>query len=127
MYSLQTHQLFRSETRNPHGGLATVCLRVRHVALMRCLMANYVESLQIMQHFDGILGDRTDPLMQNLVELDKQIWARLFAHNSDSVHTHLKVLRDNYTPIRLNMFDYVKSLNDQALFDNQHQPLTSGP
>ena len=71
-----------------------------------------------MQQFDGILGDRTDPLMQSVVELDKQIKARLFANNSDSVHTQVRILQEKYSPIRLEMFAYVKSLNDQALFDN---------
>lgn len=66
--------------------------------------------------FDGILGDRTDPLMQEWVELDKKISERLFA-NKFAHEGHAKALRDNYyDSLRKSLYEYVKSLNDTALF-----------
>lgn len=77
--------------------------------------------IQNMLHFDGILGDRTDPLMQDWVALDNQINSRLFASNSaHSVSEQIKLLRDQYMSLRVTIFDYVASLNDQILF--QHSP-----
>lgn len=69
-----------------------------------------------MLQFDGVLGNRTDPLMQGLVELDKQVLSRLFVNTNDDASDQVKILRDKYVPIRLTLFGFVESLNDQALF-----------
>ena len=70
-----------------------------------------------MLYFDGILGDRTDPLMQDWVAIDQQINARLFADNTLQVSETVRVMRDKYMPLRLAMFEYVSSLNDSVLFE----------
>ena len=77
--------------------------------------------IQDMLHFDGILGDRTDPLMQDWVALDNQINSRLFVIDSaHSVSEQIMMLRDQYMSLRVIMFNYVASLNDHILF--QHTP-----
>ena len=69
-----------------------------------------------MLYFDGVLGDRTDPLMQAWVAVDQQIKARIFADNTLQVSETVRVLRDKYMPLRLAMSEYVLSLNDPVLF-----------
>lgn len=74
-----------------------------------------------MLHFDGVLGDRTDPLMQDWVALDNQIKYRLFGINSPHlVSEQIKLMRDQYMSLRVAIFDYIASLNDQVLF--RHTP-----
>lgn len=74
--------------------------------------------------FDGVLGDRTDPLMQEWVQLDNKITERLFA-NKFQHEGHVKDLRDNdlhdnyHDSLRMCMFEYVLSLNDSALFETR--------
>ena len=80
-----------------------------------------------MLHFDGILGDRSDPLMQDWVALDNQINSRLFAINSaHSVSEQIKLLRDQYMSdmdsLRVTIFNYVASLNDQILCQHTESP-----
>ena len=65
--------------------------------------------------YDGILGDRSDPLMQDWVQLDKKISARLFA-NGLKHEGRVEVLRKNYYEcVRNTMSEYVSDLNDIAL------------
>lgn len=74
--------------------------------------------------FDGLLGDRTDSLMQDWVDFDKKLKARLWADGLRH-EGHVAVLRANYhTSLRQSMYEYVKSLNDTALFGtNKSQSL----
>lgn len=71
-----------------------------------------------MLQYDGILGDRTDPLMQDWVALDEHISSRLFAKNTYPIPEQTRMLRDQYVPLRLAMFEYIKDLNNDVLFYN---------
>jgi len=75
-----------------------------------------------MLYFDGLLGDRADPLMQAWVALDNQVKSRLFAHSTHGVPEEIKLLQDKYMSLRVILFDYVASLNDQILFQDREGP-----
>ena len=70
---------------------------VHIVTFLRTLCCVFMST---MLQFDGVFGDRTNPLMQDLVELDKQVLSRLYTNNNDNASDQLKSLRDKYVPIR---------------------------
>ena len=74
-----------------------------------------------MEQFGGILGEYSDPLMVMMAQLDQQVWDRLLHKYLEShperVPPEVKALMDAYSPIRLAMFDYIKTLNTTVLFD----------
>ena len=72
--------------------------------------------------FDGLLGDRTDPLMQDWVALDNQVKRRLFNRCTPKVPAEIELLRDKYMSLRVTMFDYIASLNDDILFQDREGP-----
>ena len=69
-----------------------------------------------MLYFDGVLGKHLDPLMQDWADLDNQVNSRLFARGAQEVPGKIKLLRDEYMSLRVTIFKYIASLNDQILF-----------
>lgn len=69
-----------------------------------------------MLHYDGLLGDRANPLMQDWVAVDNQVKPRLFGRITHSVPDKVKLLQDKFMSMRVKMFDYIASLNDEILF-----------
>lgn len=76
-----------------------------------------------MQQFDGVLGDQSDPLMVMWMRFDQQVWDRLLHKylqtHPEHVPQEVRALMDAYSPVRLAMYDYIKSLNTTVLFDAQ--------
>ena len=75
-----------------------------------------------MLYFDGLLGDRTVPVMQDWVALDNHVKCRLFACCTHRDPAEIKVLQNKYMYLRVTMFDYMASLNDQILFQDREGP-----
>ena len=70
--------------------------------------------------YDGLLGDREDPIMQDWVHLDNKISERLYC-NGFAHEGRVKELRENYDNIRKSMFEKIASLNDTMLFKNDQK------
>ena len=69
--------------------------------------------------FDGILGEHSDPLMRAWADVDNQVNLRLFARGAQETPREplekIKLLRDEYMSLRVTVFKYIASLNDQIL------------
>ena len=60
--------------------------------------------------------------MQDWVAVDNQVKSRLFGHITHSVPDKVKLLQAEYMSLRVTMFDYIASLNDEILFQEIQGP-----
>ena len=66
--------------------------------------------------YDGVLGELTDPLMQQWKRFDESVCTRIFNDEIQPPTAYAQEVQNDYMALRRDLHNIVKRLNHQAFF-----------